>query len=140
MTHEWAVIRTVPNGQVVLGIFDFDGGAPLASLERLAVMIPEGRYRLELTDSPEAHAGHLWCPYPDMRLPEVLNVPGRSGIRVHAGNHIADTKGCILVAADHSATELDASRPALTRIVNDLQAAERDGDDVWLTVRSGDQT
>ncbi len=136
MTREWTVTRTPPNGQAVIGVFDLDSGKPCASLERLAVMIPEGRYRLELTYSPDAEKGILWAPYPDHRLPTALNVPGRTAIHVHAGNHIMDTKGCVLVAADHSQTELEHSRPALTRIVNDLRDAETLGDDVWLTVRS----
>lgn len=143
MTHEWTVRRCPPNGQVVLGEFDLGTGLPCSSLERLAVMIPEGRYRVELTDSGRAHqfvqthgVTGLWAPYDDCRLPELLNVPGRSAIRVHCGNSIADSSGCILVAADHSATELEASRPALTRVVNALRDAEAAGDDAWLTVRS----
>lgn len=137
MTREWTVRRGVPNGQVVLGVFDVEDGPSCSSLERLAVMIPEGRYRVELTYSPDAETGILWAPYPDFRLPTLLNVPGRSAIHVHAGNQIMETKGCILVAADHSATELAHSRPALIRLVNDLRQMEHDGDECWLTVRNG---
>ena len=54
MTREWTVTRTPPNGQAVIGVFDLASGKPCASLERLAVMIPEGRYRLELTVSGRA--------------------------------------------------------------------------------------
>lgn len=136
MTREWTVTRQPPNGQVVLGEFDLGGGLPCCSLERLAVSIPEGRYRVELTASGRAAAGTLWSPYDDHRLPELLQVEGRTKIRIHAGNSIADTEGCLLVAADHSSTELEQSRPALVRIVNDLREAENLGDDVWLTVRS----
>lgn len=136
MTREWTVHRFPPNGQVVLGDFDFDAGPNCESLERLAVQIPEGRYEVQLTYSPDAEKGILWAPYDDHRLPTLLNVPGRSAIHIHAGNHIADTKGCILIAADHSQTEIEHSRPALTRTVNELREAERNGDDVWLTVRS----
>jgi len=136
MTREWSVTRLPPNGQAVLGVFDLNMGLPCASLERLAVMIPEGRYRLELTVSGRATAGTLWCPYPDHRLPELLQVPGRTAIRLHSGNVSTDSSGCILVAADHSQTEIEHSRPALARIINELQQAEAQGDDVWLTVRS----
>lgn len=136
MTREWTVHRSPPNGQVVLGEFDVDTGLPCSSLERFAVMIPEGRYRVELTDSGRAKAGTLWCPYDDHKLPELLNVPGRTAIRIHAGNRIEDTEGCILVAARHGEVLITDSHPALTRVVNELREAERNGDDVWLTVRS----
>lgn len=136
MTREWTVTRGTPNGQAVLGVVDLGSGPPCASLERLAVMIPEGRYRLVLTVSERASFGKLWAPYPDFRLPLLLNVPGRTAIRLHAGNCCTDSEGCILVGGDHTATEIHNSRPALTRLVNDLHDADRDGVEVWLTVRS----
>lgn len=136
MTREWSVRRSAPNGQVVLGVFELGGGLPCASLERLAVMIPEGRYQVTLTPSTRAMQGSLWAPYDDHRLPLLHDVPGRTAVRIHAGSHVADSSGCILVAADHDLTELFHSRPALTRVVNELRAAEQAGDLVWLTVRS----
>jgi hypothetical protein len=136
MTREWAVLRTAPNGQAVIGVFDLDTGLPCASLERLAVMIPDGRYRLVLTESGRAKAGSLWSPFEDKKLPELLSVPGRSSIRVHALNHIMETQGCIGVGVEASPTELEHSRVALTRVVNELRAAEHADDDVWLTVKS----
>lgn len=136
MIREWTVIRSAPNGQVVLGVFELDHGLPCSSLERLAVMIPEGRYQVTLTVSQRAMQGALWAPYDDHRLPELQDVPGRSAVRLHAGNHVADSQGCILVAADHDLTELFHSRPALTRVVNELRDAEHSVDPVWLTVRS----
>lgn len=136
MIREWTVTRATPNGQAVLGVFDLSGGFPCSSLERLAVMIPAGRYRVTLTESQRAKAGTLWAPYADHKLPELHDVPGRDAVRIHSGNHVMDTKGCILVAADHSQTEIEHSHPALTRVVNELRDAEAGGDQVWLTVRS----
>lgn len=52
--------------------------------------IPAGRYPLVLTYSPKYNKN----------LPEILGVPGFSGIRIHGGNNKDDTDGCILVA-DH---------------------------------------
>jgi len=49
--------------------------------------IPRGKYQLVTSDS--AHFGRV--------LPEVLNVPGFAGIRVHGGNTAEDSAGCILV-------------------------------------------
>lgn len=136
MTHEWTVTRGTPHDDAIVGDFDFGAGPSCSSLERVAVKIPDGRYRVALTVSGRAMAGALWAPYPDHRLPELLHVPGRTAIRIHAFNTAKESLGCIGVGTDHTATEIGHSRPAVTRVVNELIAAERNGDEVWLTVRS----
>lgn len=50
--------------------------------------IPRGTYKVVVTPSP--HFG-------DKLLPEVLNVPGFSGIRIHGGNRAEDSLGCIIL-------------------------------------------
>lgn len=50
--------------------------------------IPEGTYRIAVTYSPK---------YKRL-MPEVLNVPGFEGVRIHGGNNPSHTEGCILVA------------------------------------------
>ena len=49
--------------------------------------IPSGEYKVILSKSPRF--GRV--------LPEVLNVPNFTGIRIHRGNTAFDTHGCILV-------------------------------------------
>ena len=49
--------------------------------------IPAGTYRVKKTMSPRFKK----------ILPEILNVPGFSGVRIHAGNRAADTDGCLLL-------------------------------------------
>ncbi len=62
--------------------------------------IPLRWYKLTLTKSP--HLGRV--------LPLVNLVPGFEGIRIHAGNTVKDTAGCILVG-QLSGTTLFHSRP-----------------------------
>lgn len=50
--------------------------------------IPAGRYEVILSYSPRFKR----------ILPEVLNVPGYAGIRIHGGNAHINTEGCILIA------------------------------------------
>ena len=47
--------------------------------------IPPGTYQLQVTYSPKFHT----------QLPLIL-VPGRTGIRVHSGNTVADVTGCVM--------------------------------------------
>lgn len=49
--------------------------------------IPRGTYVLSVTFSTRFQQ---W-------MPEIMNVPGFSGVRLHAGNSTSDTEGCILV-------------------------------------------
>ena len=60
---------------------------PLALMGSGKGCIPFGTYALRVT----------WSPRYKRWLPQVLAVPGYSGIRIHAGNTPADTAGCILV-------------------------------------------
>jgi hypothetical protein len=49
--------------------------------------IPSGMYRVKKTYSPRFKKV----------LPEILEVPGFSGVRIHAGNTAKDTEGCVLL-------------------------------------------
>jgi len=75
--------------------------------------VPAGRYRVALTKSPRF--GRV--------LPLVLNVPGFSGVRIHAGNSAADTEGCILVGFNQVKGRLVASRATLARLLEKLTTA-----------------
>lgn len=53
-------------------------------------------------------------------MPEVLNVPGFTGIRIHAGNTAADTEGCILVGNVRGQDKVLDSRAAYALLMNRL--------------------
>ena len=80
-------------GRLILG----DAALTLATLEPWQYAIPAGCYRLRLTYSPafqeilpllDGVLGYARQPHNGIR---------RTGIRIHAGNTIADSQGCILV-------------------------------------------
>lgn len=65
-------------------------------------------------------------------LPELLDVPGRTQILIHAGNTPEDTEGCILVGLERHDYEprIMQSRAALARLMGELG-----GEDFILRIR-----
>ena len=80
--------RTSRDGKAVRGLMRL-GAQEIATLENEDYIIPCGTYPIAVT----------WSPKFKRMLPLVLNVPGRSGIRVHRGTKPEHSRGCILVSA-----------------------------------------
>lgn len=90
--------------------------------------IPEGKYEVELTYSPRFKK----------ILPEILNVPNFSGIRIHTGNSSKDTEGCILVGTWDGEKEdwVGNSRIAFDELMTLLEEATNNKEKVTITVKS----
>jgi hypothetical protein len=88
--------------------------------------IPAGRYQVVVTPSARFQR----------RLPLLVDVPGFSGIRIHPGNTINDTDGCLLPGTriERTALAVRESRVAFQRLFAKLEAA--DGDQVWITIEN----
>ena len=82
------LIRKSKDGRAVRGVMRVNG-QEIATLENEDYIIPCGTYPIAVT----------WSPKFKRMLPLVLNVPGRSGIRVHRGTKPEHSRGCILVSA-----------------------------------------
>lgn len=67
-------------------------------------------------------------------LPHVLNVPGFAGIRIHAGNTVHDTEGCLLVGCDRVGATVQRSRQAFLALMPKLQLARERGEEVTLEI------
>ena len=87
--------RTHKSGKAVTGVLRFamlgreneEISLEVPTLENADFIIPEGTYKVERT----------WSPKFKTFLPEVLDVPERSGIRIHRGTIPEHSKGCILL-------------------------------------------
>ena len=90
--------------------------------------IPEGTYEVKLTYSPRFKK----------ILPEILNVPNFSGIRIHTGNSSKDTEGCILVGTWDGEKEdwVGNSRIAFDELMALLEKATNNKEKVTITVKS----
>lgn len=124
--------RHPAEGQALFGRLEIDGAPFCVTLERVAVAIPAGTYPVVVTPSARAKAGGLWSPSPYFLLPLVTDVPGRSGIRFHAGNLPEQSDGCILVGRVRAKGVLVDSRKALGELLAKLYAAP---DAITLEVR-----
>ena len=86
-----SVTRTGTSAKATLGQIRLDRELIGVTLEDPANEgkgpIPTGTYQIVLSYSERFQA----------LLPELLGVPGFTGIRIHAGNTSADTAGCLLV-------------------------------------------
>lgn len=90
--------------------------------------IPEGTYEVKLTYSPRFKK----------ILPEILNVPNFSGIRIHTGNSSKDTEGCIIVGTWDGEKEdwVGSSKIAFDKLMSLLEEATNNKEKVTITVKS----
>jgi len=85
--------------------------------------IPRGRYEVRLT--PSARFKRI--------MPQVMDVPGFEGIRIHSGNTAEDTEGCLLVGKAKTESSLLTSREEFTALYGKLESALAVGE-VWITI------
>jgi hypothetical protein len=116
-----------------IGKLSVDGGFECFTLEDVIrngpkvadqTAIPPGRYRVVITMSNRFHR----------MLPELVNVPGFEGIRIHPGNTATDTSGCILVGQSRANDSISSSRLAMEQLQKKIASALVRNQDVFLTV------
>ena len=120
------LIRIKDYGETVMGVM-FDTDKKLGTyytLERKSKLVPVGLYDIDITYSPKFKK----------KLPLVHNksVSERRGIRIHAGNTVNDTEGCILIGNISSLTDrrISESNIAVNQLVNAMN-----GKPVKLSIR-----
>ena len=81
------------------------------TIEKLGKMIPEGSYWMRLTYSPKFKK--------DLPLIWSDKVHKNRGIRIHSGNTVKDTDGCILIGntSDLTHLKIGSSVSAVTQLV-----------------------
>ena len=113
---------------------------PLEEIKRRKVYgqtaIPAGRYPIQLRVSPRLKDRPYAKPYGG-KFPVLEDVPGFSGVMIHPGTTVEDTRGCLLVGM---------LRSGIRGRIFDSQAAFRDlmdyyiwpayqrGEKIWLTI------
>lgn len=86
--------------------------------------IPRGKYRLVTSFSNRFQRV----------LPQVLDVPGFSGIRIHGGNRAEDSSGCILVGLVRTQSGIAQCAATVQRVIDAIDRADDLGIETWLEV------
>jgi hypothetical protein len=89
-----------------------------------ATAIPYGTYTVRKT----------WSPKYGRHMPEVCDVPGFRGIRIHAGNDDGDTAGCILPGKSRARNRVYTSAKYAAWLEKEILAALDAGEAVTLTI------
>lgn len=108
------MVRDKRTEKAVLGRLFLGGTFICFTLENAAKAIPAGLYKVENSKSPKFKR----------ELPMLYNaaVPAKRGIRIHVGNSVKDSDGCILVgmeqnyALPNAEPRLLESKPAETMV------------------------
>ena len=103
------------------GLDDAMGLAEIMVKKRYAeTAIPYGTYKVEITYSPK---------YKRL-MPEIKNVKGFSGIRIHSGNTAKDTLGCLIIGRNTQVGMVTESR----KTYNKLFALMKDAKDISIEI------
>ena len=99
------LIRDVNGDKAILGKLYFNGGIVCYTLENAAKAIPTGLYMVQNSISPKFKR----------ELPLIWNakVPAKRGIRIHVGNTVAYSSGCILVGMGRDTKKQSLTESAL---------------------------
>ena len=86
--------------------------------------IPYGKYKVILSYSPKFKR----------ELPEILEVPNFQGIRIHRGNKISDTLGCILCGEKIKNGYLSNSTPYEIKLVELFKQAKLRNEESFIEI------
>lgn len=95
--------------------------------------IPTGKYNVILSIS-QKFSSRSWARQYGGKIPEILNVKGFNGIRIHPLNTAADSLGCIGVGINDTVGRISQSQRFFSKLMEKLIAATNHGEQITLEV------
>lgn len=125
------LVREIFNENSTIGKLYLDGTFECYTLEDKVreekipgkTAIPYGSYRIVIDFSNRFKK----------LMPHLLDVPGFTGVRIHAGNTENDTEGCILLGKETDSKSISSSKDAVNAFLGKLDVALKK-DSVWIEV------
>lgn len=113
--RQWETARSIISQIYVDGQFECYGLEPsrLTPVNPGHPCIPAGEYKVVFTPSP--HLKYV--------TPELVDVPGRSDIRIHVGNFPEDVLGCTVVGDTKAQDKVFNSKATFNRLMILLKTA-----------------
>lgn len=96
--------------------------------------IPTGTYKLRLSVSPK-FKNRKWAKDYGGLTPEIVGVPGFSGVRIHPGTTAADTDGCPIVGKNTEPGKVTSSQACYKELMEKLYTAHLAGEEMTITVQ-----
>ena len=99
------IVREIRTERAILGSLYLNGAFVCYTLENAAKAVPCGLYKVQNSKSPKFKR----------ELPLIYNgnVPASRGIRLHVGNTVASSSGCILVGMGRSTEDFSVTESRL---------------------------
>lgn len=102
------LVRYTRTEEAILGSLYLNGAFVCYTLENAAKAIPCGMYTVQNSKSPKFKR--------ELPLLHNAQVPASRGIRIHVGNTVASSSGCVLVGMGRNGDRLTESTPAETMV------------------------
>ena len=102
------LVRYTRTETAILGSIYLNGAFICYTLENSAKAIPCGMYAVQNSKSPKFKR--------ELPLLHNAQVPASRGIRIHVGNTVASSSGCVLVGMGRNGDSLTESTPAETMV------------------------
>lgn len=103
-------------------------------LEPYDFIVPAGNYLLTLTHSPRFSAKYPYNKVHKSQVPLINGVPGHSGVRIHVGNYISDTQGCLLIGSSAFPSMIKDSAIAYKMLLSRMQDIEKLNPNVFYVI------